>query len=670
MSIKFYNDLDLRLNEVKNMTVEKLASHPTSTDARFYFNTTDHKFYAYNGTEWIDLNNSGWRPAVDTYTDLALMANLEDGLAVYVNDEDKMYIWDEPTTSWILPNVSKNQIYDYNIPDVQIGDVGKVLRINAEESGFSYENVETVHNYHGIESYGEFSFNDSTQIFTLNSVKYWHKGVMVEVTSPITCDINAYQTLTANTLYYIAFEDTTSTLKAFTYMDLRTMCPVAMVFWNGNIGAVTKETHNHTRDIDWHINAHKTIGATYESGLSIVNPTILIPDELELNWGVIYDEDIMIQLGDESNNVTASREWYKSSASIYTFRNSPGTCPFVCNNTVDKKPQYLDTDTHTLQDVPDNYFVCTFIYATNDMDRPIYKVPTHGATAHEKLTDARKEEAPSLANDNTLAPEWKIIYRFIHKSNGDLVEIVDYREVRGRPQGQVDPLAQQNFSAGFSNGCEINYYSDSEIILYRGIIEVLQNSLRNVDNIIIDFTNNALAGVTKDPNTWYYIFVEMDDASPENYTAFIDYAGTLRDDEGTAIDPSANVSKYHDIRQARFRGSFKTGSNGDILRFNKSGSLYIYIGGYNYVIQAGNQTVKTAINVRTYVPMTSGIANIYYQLLTSNRDVFLGDNEGEFFAAQTGSGFVDIPITNDSVYYRVVSPGQVSIGVHGYIETN
>jgi hypothetical protein len=136
--MQILNNLDLTLNEVRNAVAEKLNAHPDPTTARFYFNSTDHKFYGHNGTEWVDLTNNGWRPAVDTFTDLELLSNLEDGLAVYVTDEDKLYTWDAPTSSWILPNISKDQLYDYEIPDVEEGDADKVVVINDSEDGVKY----------------------------------------------------------------------------------------------------------------------------------------------------------------------------------------------------------------------------------------------------------------------------------------------------------------------------------------------------------------------------------------------------------------------------------------------------------------------------------------------------------------------------------------------------
>lgn len=51
--IDFYSDLDLHDGQLKNAKIEQLASPPQNPEtSRIYFNTTDSKFYGYNGLEW------------------------------------------------------------------------------------------------------------------------------------------------------------------------------------------------------------------------------------------------------------------------------------------------------------------------------------------------------------------------------------------------------------------------------------------------------------------------------------------------------------------------------------------------------------------------------------------------------------------------------------------
>lgn len=53
---QFYVDIDLNLNQLINIILEKLPSHPTPANAgRPYYNTTENIVYYYDGTQWIPL---------------------------------------------------------------------------------------------------------------------------------------------------------------------------------------------------------------------------------------------------------------------------------------------------------------------------------------------------------------------------------------------------------------------------------------------------------------------------------------------------------------------------------------------------------------------------------------------------------------------------------------
>ena len=55
-----YAHIDMNGNEIQNVNLQNLASAPSSPAAgRFYFNTTDHTLYVYNGTSWVDALSQG-----------------------------------------------------------------------------------------------------------------------------------------------------------------------------------------------------------------------------------------------------------------------------------------------------------------------------------------------------------------------------------------------------------------------------------------------------------------------------------------------------------------------------------------------------------------------------------------------------------------------------------
>lgn len=57
--MKFLTNLDLANNELLNARLQHLAAHPENVKTGFaYFNTTDKRYYGYNGTKWVALDGN------------------------------------------------------------------------------------------------------------------------------------------------------------------------------------------------------------------------------------------------------------------------------------------------------------------------------------------------------------------------------------------------------------------------------------------------------------------------------------------------------------------------------------------------------------------------------------------------------------------------------------
>ena len=281
--------------------------------------------------------------------------------------------------------------------------------------------------YHGIETIGAKSFNNTSHVFTVaaGGLTYWNQGLKHHSTTAKTVDLDDV-TLETNKLYYIYFSDTTGVLRVSkSAWNFRLHTFVATVFWNGSIGAIQDEDHNYTRDLDWHIWAHTTIGTRYITGLSLIAPTVGSPSTLTIGAGTVQDEDNDVTISQQ----TTMRGWHLASAGVYTFENY--SLPYLGTTGA---PKYLDTDTYQLTTFNSSKYCNYWVYASNDETVPIYVIPSQIPDPWSNLAEARAETAPNLASLN-LNPEMKILYKLTYSGNGVHVESTDYRNSSPLPAG-------------------------------------------------------------------------------------------------------------------------------------------------------------------------------------------------------------------------------------------
>lgn len=113
------------------------------------------------------------------------------------------------------------------------------------------------------------------------------------------------------------------------------------------------------------------------------------------------------------------RGYYQVSSGVYTWVDY--SLPYLGTAGV---PTYLNTGTYTLTTFASNRYVCYWVFATNDIDKPIAMIPTHASTTYSSVANARAETQPSIPSVNN---EWKLIYRFIYAGDGQFQESQDYR---------------------------------------------------------------------------------------------------------------------------------------------------------------------------------------------------------------------------------------------------
>lgn len=281
--------------------------------------------------------------------------------------------------------------------------------------------------YHGVQTIGALSFDNTDHILTIASGTntYWFNGVSYTTASAITCDIDSYETLTDNTQYYFYFDDASGTLKCSdTSWNLNLVVPVATVYWNGSAGSIIKESHGYKRDIAWHIWAHLTVGARISpSDFAMTAPSVASPTTVAVAGGTLYDEDLVSTFSASTN----CRVWYQVSASKYTWVASNSIYP--------TNVRFVNSATYALTDLNVAQYINMWVYASPDIDRPIYSfVETKATAGYNTVAQARAANPPTLSGLG-LTPELKLLYRVILKGDETFAEATDYRASSSLPAG-------------------------------------------------------------------------------------------------------------------------------------------------------------------------------------------------------------------------------------------
>jgi hypothetical protein len=265
------------------------------------------------------------------------------------------------------------------------------------------------------------SFDDGTRTFSMagsfdyyiDGVKYSDADLSVQID-----DINGL-----HFIYYSNSNVLTNTTTPWSFsMDF---APIAVVFWDGVKGRIGEERHAASRNIDWHGWAHTTVGTKYESGLGLTanNTTFTVAP------GIIHDEDIEITIPQTTSCVLVYRN---GAASVV--EDSP-TLYYKLNGAI---PQYDNNG--TLTNVTNNYYMCVYFYATNDIDSPIYVVL--GQAQYQQLAPAESESPTSLVIPTLPTAEFKLLYKVIIRYQGgaaNYIDTFDYRTLSSLPGGNVSP---------------------------------------------------------------------------------------------------------------------------------------------------------------------------------------------------------------------------------------
>jgi len=216
-------------------------------------------------------------------------------------------------------------------------------------------------------------------------------------------------------------------------------------------------------------------------------------------------------------------------------------------------------------------------------------------------------------------------------------------------------------------GCRLRWISTSQVNVQTGAVNIDGASYEVSSELQVTWSNIA-SDSTKKADTWYHVYVK---AIGGSLVAYLSESIPDRDAYGNIIsDPTITSAKYHST-WGRFLGTVRSNISQNFIQFVVLGNFVQYIGlGYNYILQNGSATSRTAISCRNYVPYTSAICATYYESAAGNGLKYVGDSSSDYIKfIAGGAGEITLPVTNNSVYYYVQNSGNgVSLGIHGYYE--
>ena len=218
--------------------------------------------------------------------------------------------------------------------------------------------------------------------------------------------------------------------------------PVATIYWSDTAAAVGDERHGAQRDLQLHRYLHLTVGSRIpnDGSFAQTRPSTANDGQIELAAGTLWDEDINNAISTAQGKLC--RLWYETASNHWTFvdgtDNGGYDRPYLWNAGT-SRVQFPESDnSYTLADGAVNNFIPVWVYASNDISRPIYVVTPSLAAAYSTLANARQATAPPIP----FAEELKLLYRWIYRGDGEFQESADYRTAPSLPSGGVSaPVA-------------------------------------------------------------------------------------------------------------------------------------------------------------------------------------------------------------------------------------
>ncbi len=290
------------------------------------------------------------------------------------------------------------------------------------------------------------SFDNTSHIFALGvatTATVYLNGVAYTIAAPgLTIDLDTKTIATGLWFIWIEVSGGAAVLNASQtpWSIVNTaVTPCATVYWNGTAGAIGEERHCYDRNLQDHLYKHTTIGSRIANDGSFAQtlPSTTTDGKLQLSGGILWDEDIQNVI---TTPQVRCRLWYETSAGVWTWKdgtdNAGNDYPYLYNA---GKVQYPKSDSgYALTDAAGTDHIPVWVYASNDIDRPIAIVTPSLTTGYSTLENARNAPTPSLP----FSPELKLLWRWIYRADGQYQEAADYRTSGSLPScGVSSPTA-------------------------------------------------------------------------------------------------------------------------------------------------------------------------------------------------------------------------------------
>jgi hypothetical protein len=299
------------------------------------------------------------------------------------------------------------------------------------------------------------SFDDAKLTFSITPTGadffYYYKGTKKTKTGVQTVSITDTEGM-----WYFFYNNETLTASQSVW-SITEHVPISLLYWNVTDKIrlnLCEERHGITMDSMTHLYLHSTVGTRYASGLTLIgtvlgNGSLDTHAQVAITAGVIYDEDIKIDIStpynpllEFSQNLSLPAQipvWFRSGVPGYWRVKAP-----IDNFPVYKATSrlYYNATTWGLTECTNNYFVCSWIIATNDIRNPIICIL--GQRQDSSLSNSQANNTLSTLNFGSLPfAEMKPIFRLIYKTTtnmansvaASLQEIQDLRQASSFPSG-------------------------------------------------------------------------------------------------------------------------------------------------------------------------------------------------------------------------------------------